>query len=112
MLIGLQVARRAGNYAITRPGREMLFTVVDSETRFKAKPVIDIVVYRGGDMVTAWTYTALTATLGLGLTGVALFAALIAAGWALIGAWLGRSYQSIARQSATTGSATETSRDG
>jgi hypothetical protein len=46
------------------------------------------------------------------LTGVALFAALIAAGWALIGAWLGRSYQSIARQSATTGSATETSRDG
>jgi AAA family ATP:ADP antiporter len=77
----------------------MLFTIVDSETRFKAKPVIDIVVYRGGDMVTAWTYTALTATLGLGLTGVALFAALIAAGWALIGAWLGRSYQSILRDS-------------
>jgi AAA family ATP:ADP antiporter len=97
VLIGLQVARRAGNYAITRPGREMLFTIVDSETRFKAKPVIDIVVYRGGDMVTAWTYTALTATLGLGLTGVALFAALIAAGWAIIGAWLGRSYQAIAR---------------
>ena len=97
VLIGLQVARRAGNYAITRPGREMLFTVVDSETRFKAKPVIDIVVYRGGDMVTAWTYTALTATLGLGLSGVALFAALVAAGWALIGAWLGRSYQAIVR---------------
>ena len=48
-------------------------------------------------MVTAWTYTALTATLGLGLSGVAVFAALIAAGWALIGAWLGRSYASIAR---------------
>jgi hypothetical protein len=48
-------------------------------------------------MVTAWTYTALTATLGLGLTGVALSAAMIAAGWAIVGAWLGRSYQSIAR---------------
>jgi AAA family ATP:ADP antiporter len=112
VLIGLQVSRRAGNYAITRPGREMLFTVVDSETRFKAKPVIDIVVYRGGDMVTAWTYTALTATLGLGLTGVALFAALIAAGWALIGAWLGRSYQSIARQAATSDKAMEERPDG
>jgi len=93
----LQVARRVGNYAITRPGREMLFTVVDAETRFKAKPVIDIVVYRGGDMLTAWTYTALTATLGLGLSGVALFAAVIAAGWALIGTWLGRSYERIAQ---------------
>ena len=97
VLVGLQVARRAGNYAITPPGREMLFTVVGSETRFKAKPVIDIVVYRGGDMVTAWTYTALTATLGLGLSGVAVFAAFIAACWALVGAWLGRSYGAIAR---------------
>ncbi len=48
LLIGLQIVRRAGNYAITRPGREMLFTGVDRETRFKTKPVIDIVVYRGG----------------------------------------------------------------
>ena len=54
VLIGLQIARRAGNYAITRPGREMLFTLVDAETRYKAKPVIDIVVYRGGDVVMAW----------------------------------------------------------
>jgi AAA family ATP:ADP antiporter len=98
VLVGLQVARRAGNYAITRPGREMLFTVVDSETRFKAKPVIDIVVYICCDMVTALTYTALTATLGLGLSGVAVFAAIIAACWALVGAWLGRSYGSIARE--------------
>ena len=59
VLIGLQIARRAGNYAITRPGREMLFTLVDSETRYKAKPVIDIVVYRGGDMATAWLHTGL-----------------------------------------------------
>ena len=101
VVVALQIIRRAGNYAVSRPAREMLFTAVDREVRFKAKPVIDIVVYRGGDMVTAWTYTALTATLGLGLTGVALFAALIAAGWAIIGAWLGRSYQSMARDAAS-----------
>jgi len=92
VLIGLQVTRRAGNYAITRPGREMLFTAVDADTRFKAKPVIDIVVYRGGDVLTAWTYTALTATLGLGLAGVAAISAGIAAVWAAAGIFLGRAY--------------------
>jgi len=92
VLIGLQVARRAGNYAITRPGREMLFTAVDADTRFKAKPVIDIVVYRGGDVITAWFYTALTATLGLGLAGIAAIAAAIAAAWAGAGIYLGRQY--------------------
>jgi AAA family ATP:ADP antiporter len=92
VLIGLQVTRRAGNYAITRPGREMLFTAVDADTRFKAKPVIDIVVYRGGDVLTAWAYTALTATLGLGLTGIAAVAAVIAAIWAGAGVFLGRAY--------------------
>ncbi len=93
VLIGLQVTRRAGNYAITRPGREMLFTAVDADTRFKAKPVIDIVVYRGGDVVTAWLYTALTATVGLGLAGVALVAAAFAAAWAGAGIYLGRKYE-------------------
>ena len=92
VMVGLQVARRAGNYAITRPGREMLFTAVDADTRFKAKPVIDIVVYRGGDVLTAWFYTALTTTLGLGLAGVSVVAAFIAALWALAGTYLGRVY--------------------
>ena len=92
VLIGLQISRRAGNYAITRPGREMLFTVVDEQTRFKAKPVIDIVLYRGGDMLTAWLYGALTAVLGLGLAGVAVLGAGIAAVWALAGVYLGRAY--------------------
>ena len=93
VLVGLQITRRAGNYAITRPGREMLFTAVDADTRFKAKPVIDIVVYRGGDVLTAWVYTALTATLGLGLAGVAAIAAGVAAVWAAAGIFLGRAYE-------------------
>lgn len=92
VLIGLQIARRAGNYAITRPGRETLFTIVDEETRYKAKPVIDIVVYRGGDMVTAWLHTALRETMAFGLGGVAIIAAVIAAVWAMAGIYLGRTY--------------------
>jgi len=97
VLIGLQVARRAGNYAITRPGREMLFTIVDTDTRFKAKPVIDIVVYRGGDVATAWFYTAITATLGLGLAGIAFVSAAICVAWAVAGSYLGRKYDNQER---------------
>lgn len=92
VVAGLQVARRAGNYAITRPGREMLFTIVDRETRFKAKPVIDIVLYRGGDMVTAWAFTLLTTVVGLGLGAVAAVGAGIAVVWAVVGMYLGRAY--------------------
>ena len=92
IVLGLQVARRAGNYAITRPGREMLFTIVDREARFKAKPVIDIVFYRGGDMVWGWAFTGLTTGLGLGLGAVAGVGAVIAAIWAAVGAWLGRNF--------------------
>lgn len=93
VVVGLQCVRRAGNYAITRPGREMLFTVVDRETRFKAKSVIDNVVYRGGDVVAAWGFTGLTQGLGLGLGPVAAVGAGIAAIWALVARYLGRHYQ-------------------
>ncbi len=89
-VVGVQIVRRAGNYAITRPSREMLFTVVDSETRFKSKPVIDTVVYRGGDVATAWFYTFLTSKLHLGLAGIAIVGAGIAAVWASVGMYLGR----------------------
>ena len=96
VVAGLQVARRAGNYAITRPGREMLFTAVDRETRFKAKPVIDIVLYRGGDMLTAWAFTLLTTGFGLGLGAVAAVGAVIAALWAVTGVYLGNAYNRLA----------------
>jgi AAA family ATP:ADP antiporter len=92
VVVVLQCVRRAGNYSITRPGREMLFTVVDRETRFKAKSVIDNVVYRGGDVVAAWAFTLLTTTLGLGLGAVAAVGAVIAAVWALVARYLGRHY--------------------
>ncbi|MGD2140071.1 MAG: MFS transporter [Burkholderiales bacterium] len=90
IVVGLQIFRRAGNYGITRPAREMLFTYVDQETRFKAKPVIDVVVYRGGDVFWGWGFTGLTQGLGLGLAAVAAVGAGISAIWALVGVYLGR----------------------
>ncbi|MFQ5633794.1 MAG: NTP/NDP exchange transporter [Gammaproteobacteria bacterium] len=90
VLLAFQVGRRAGNYAITRPAREMLFTAVDRETRFKAKPVIDIAVYRGGDAVSSIAFAGLTDGLGLGLGAVAAVGAGIASVWALLGRYLGR----------------------
>ncbi|MEH6551054.1 MAG: MFS transporter [Pseudomonadales bacterium] len=93
VVIALQIVRRAGNYAISRPAREMLFTAVDRETRFKAKPVIDIVIYRGGDMLNAWGFTALTQGLGLGMAAMAGVGAGVAVLWAFTGIYLGRRFQ-------------------
>ncbi len=90
VVIAIQIIRRAGNYAVTRPAREMLFTAVSRDTRFKVKPVIDIVVYRGGDMLNAWAFTALTQGLGLSLATVAGIGALIAMLWAGVGIYLGK----------------------
>jgi AAA family ATP:ADP antiporter len=100
VVVGLQIVRRAGNYAVTRPAREMLFTRVDRETRFKAKPVIDIVAYRGGDTLMAWLFTGLTQGLGLGLAGVAIVGAGIAALWTLVAIYLGRWFERDEKSSA------------
>ena len=89
VVLALQVGRRAGNFAITRPGREMLYTVVNRETRFKAKPVLDIVVYRGGDAISSIIFASLTDGLGLALGAMAAIGAGIAAAWAAVGRFLG-----------------------
>ncbi len=94
-LAAFQILRRVGNYAITRPSREMLFTVVDREARFKAKPVIDIVLYRGGDMLTAWLFTGLSAGLGLGLASIAVVISVIAGLWTAVAVYLGRRFDRI-----------------
>ena len=91
--LGIWVTRSAGNYGLARPAREMLFTNVSRESRFKTKPVIDIVAYRGGDVLMAWFFTGLTQGLGLGLAAVALVGAAIAALWGTVGVWLGRHFE-------------------
>lgn len=90
VLIALQVFRRGGNYGLTRPAREMLYTHVNKEDRFKTKPVIDIVVYRGGDAISGSLFAFLTDGIGLGLAAVAIVGSAIAALWAWVGIRLGQ----------------------
>ncbi|WP_059411576.1 NTP/NDP exchange transporter [Cupriavidus basilensis] len=88
VLAAVMILRRVGEYALLRPGREMLFTVVDAETKYKAKNVIDTAVYRAGDAVSAWIKTAIDAFSGHPAV-VALTGAVLALGWAWLGWWLG-----------------------
>lgn len=94
VLVGLQVVRRVGNYALTRPARETLFTKVSAEDRFKAKPVIDVVVYRGGDAVTGTVFAILTEGIGLSLAALSLLGAVVAGLWAIVGLRLGDRHDS------------------
>jgi AAA family ATP:ADP antiporter len=100
VLLALQVARQAGNFGITRPAREMLFTGVDRETRFKSKPVIDGAVYRGGDAASSIAFAWLTDGIGLGVAAMAAIGACIAAVWAWAGVYLGRAFTRRAEQAA------------
>jgi AAA family ATP:ADP antiporter len=90
------VLRRVGEYAFVRPGREILFSRVDKETKYKAKNVVDVPVYRASDAITAQVSTALEGG-ALGTSAVALIGAAVAAVWAVNGWWLGK--RSDARES-------------
>ncbi len=97
ILIAVQVFRRAGNYAVMRPAREMLYVVLGKEEKYKAKNFIDTVVYRGGDAVSAWAYTGLKA-VGISPAGIALVAVPLAGVWAWISFKLGKRQTQLATQ--------------
>ncbi|MDX6575994.1 MAG: antiporter, family [Blastocatellia bacterium] len=101
VLVIFLTLRRAGNFAIARPARETLFTVVSREDKYKAKNFIDTVVYRAGDQIGAWTSPVL-GWLGLGLTGVSFVAAPIAVVWLFVSLWLGRKQRAMARDAQST----------
>jgi ATP:ADP antiporter, AAA family len=90
ILGGVQVVRRVAEYAVAKPAREMLFTVVDQESKYKAKNVIDTVVYRGGDLLSA---TASSAVLAYGLSGLAILGVAVSVIWFPIAFALGRRYE-------------------
>jgi AAA family ATP:ADP antiporter len=98
ILVAYQVARRAGNFAFARPTREVLFTVVPREEKYKAKSFIDTVVYRTGDQAGAWAYAGL-GLLGLSLTGIAIVAVPLSILWLFNGLWLGRRQEALAQNS-------------
>ena len=89
VLAGAQALRRAFDYAIARPAREVLFTVVGREAKYKAKNAIETVVYRGGDAISGWISAGLGA-LGVGFAGLAALAIPLAALWAVLSLWLAR----------------------
>jgi AAA family ATP:ADP antiporter len=89
VLVVFDACFRAVQRAITRPARETLFTVVSREDKYKSKAVTDTFVYRGGDLLGAWTEGWLGA-LGLGLVGLVVAAVPLAGVWAMLGLWLGR----------------------
>jgi AAA family ATP:ADP antiporter len=97
ILVAVQVIYRAGRYGLTKPAREMLWTVLSREDKYKAKPFLDAAVYRGGDLVSGWIYTGLAA-LGLSVGAIALVAAPVAGVWLLLGLKLGRREEALAAE--------------
>jgi ATP:ADP antiporter, AAA family len=95
VLVVLQVARRVGNFAVARPTRELLFTVISREDKYKSKTFIDTVVYRAGDQIGSWSYAALAA-LGLGIAGVSWVAVPLSIAWVVNSVWLGRRQAAMA----------------
>jgi AAA family ATP:ADP antiporter len=95
MLAVVFVARRFGEYAFVRPGREMLWSPLDREIKYKAKNFIDVPVYRGADAVVAQLQQAV-GNAGFGPQAIALLGAVSAAVWAVNGWWLGRRHDSAA----------------
>ncbi len=89
VLVVIQVLRRAGNYALMRPAREMLYVILPREQKYKSKGFIDTAVYRGGDAASAWVYAALSG-FGLSLSQLAWVAIPFCAVWAMLGIKLGK----------------------
>jgi len=101
VVLAFQVVQRWVNFAIANPARQVFFTVVDREAKYKAKSVIDVVVYRGADAASGWLFDSLQA-LGLKLGAIALGALPVAAAWAMLSRALGRMHdQRAAREGAT-----------
>jgi len=89
VLVGFTIVRRAINFALARPSREILFTVVPTSEKYHAKVFIDTLVYRMGDQVGAWSYQAVS-LLGVAALPLTLLSMILAAGWAGLSVALGR----------------------
>ena len=102
VLASIQVVRRFAEYAIAKPSRDMLFTAVDQQAKYKAKNVIDTVVYRFGDLTSSWLSAAV---LPYGVVGLAIFGVVISAVWFPIAYLLGRRFERAQADNVVTGHA-------
>lgn len=92
VVVLFQVLRRAANFAVQRPAREVLYTVIPRTDKYKAKNFNDTFVYRAADQLGAWSYTGM-AFFGLGLSALALTMVPVSAAWLLLALWLGVRYR-------------------
>ncbi|HXX86723.1 MAG TPA: MFS transporter [Casimicrobiaceae bacterium] len=97
VVVVAQVAQRWMNFAIANPARQVFFTVVAREEKYKAKNLIDVVIYRGSDALYGWVFDSLQA-LGLKLAAIALCALPVMGGWLVLSAALGRTQERRAAQ--------------
>jgi AAA family ATP:ADP antiporter len=106
VVLVFQVAQRWLNFAIANPARQVFFTVVGREEKYKAKSFIDVVVYRGSDALFGWMFDSLQA-IGLKLGAVALCAVPVAAGWLALSSALGRMHDRRAGAQAEAGASAD-----
>ena len=97
VLVLVYAVRRVADYAITRPCRDSLFTVVSREEKYQAKSLIDTFAYRGGDALSGSLYKALAGGLGAGPAAIGWLGAGISAAWAVLALALGRAFQQRGR---------------
>ena len=95
VVVAFQALQRTANFAVSNPAREILFTAVSREEKYKAKNVIDGVVFRGADAVGGWLFTGLR-SLGLSSPALSMAAIPLAAGWLVLALALGRAQASRA----------------
>jgi AAA family ATP:ADP antiporter len=106
VVMTIQVLQRWIHFAIANPARQLFFTVVTREEKYKAKNLVDVVVYRGSDALSGWIFDSMQA-LGLKLGAIALFSLPVVAGWLVLSMGLGRAQE---RRSAQTATPAETKR--
>lgn len=99
IVVGFTALRRVGNFSFARPTREVLFTVVSREDKYKTKNFVDTVVYRLGDQVGAWSSTLIN-SLGMGISAVAWTAVPLGLLWVGNAWWLGREQERRSAESA------------
>ena len=99
VLVVFGVLRRAGEFSISKPTRETLFTVVPKEEKYQAKNVIDTVIHRGGDAASGWVAAALLGA-GLGLSGLAFAGVPVACLWLATALFLGRRHEELRAEAA------------
>jgi AAA family ATP:ADP antiporter len=109
VVVGFQVIRRCCDYAIARPARELLFTVVSLDEKYKAKNFVDTVVFRCGDAFGGWVFAAVRSA-GLGFAAISWLAVPLAVAWLAISVVLGRRGEALGRVGGGLPAASDTRR--